>query len=122
MLRLIHVAFKRELIHYWPDAPSSQRWLGHPHLHEFRVKALLEVEHNDREVEFYALRDELAAEWDRLYGGKVDGFQRVLKLSCEHFAEEMLEFLRKNYPGRRAGVWVFECEEFGAYVGDRMCK
>jgi len=112
--RTVTVGFKYELLHCWPDAPESESWLRHPHLHEFRMVAEIEVEHNDREIEFFALRAEMEWERVRLFGTR--GNETKPNLSCEMMAESMVDFLRKNYPGRNIEVSVWEDDLLSATV------
>ena len=106
-IRIIFVTFQKEGIHKYPDAPEGVEFLKYPHRHMFHFKVELEVFHNDRDVEFILFKREL----ESLYSND------VLELdykSCEMIAEELGNYIIKNYPGRHLGVTVSEDDENGA--------
>lgn len=53
----IFVNFRMEGFHRWPAAPEHRSYLRHEHRHLFHVQVRLEVDHDDREIEFHDLLD-----------------------------------------------------------------
>ena len=107
----IWVTFQKEGIHCYPAAATDPKlkdvaFLGHPHRHMFHFKVYLEVFHDDRDVEFILLKREL----EGLYG---NGTLKLDYMSCEMIAEELLAYLKNQYPGRDATIIVSEDNENG---------
>ena len=49
----IWVTFQKEGIHKYPDAPDEVEFLRYPHRHIFKFKVQIDVEHDDRDIEFF---------------------------------------------------------------------
>lgn len=115
----IWVTFQKEGIHCYPAAATDEKlkdvsFLANPHRHMFHFKVYLEVFHDDRDVEFILLKRELEA----LYG---NGTLKLDFMSCEMIAEELLTYLKNQYPGRDATIVVSEDNENGCQlVYERM--
>ena len=107
--RNIFVTFEKEGIHCYPNAPAGVEFLRSPHRHIFRFSVTVSVTHNDRDIEFILFKREL----ENLYKG--DTLQIDSK-SCEMLAEELIEYIKKNYPGRNSTVEVSEDGENGAIL------
>lgn len=93
--------------HVWADAPPGRAYLGARHRHLFGVRVSMPVEHDDREVEFHDVLDQVAAEiglWDRKSLG-----------SCEMMARGLAGKLA-GYYGRSVTVSISEDDECGAEV------
>ena len=111
--RYIEVTFQKEGIHKYPAALSDPNlkdvsFLGHPHRHIFHFRVRVSVKHNDREIEFILFKRELQT----LYNGIYD----IDYKSCEMLAEELIEYVQMNYPGRTVEVSVSEDGENGAIL------
>ena len=106
MARFITVKFRQAGVHFWPDAPEGS-YLRYPHRHEFHFTVWLEVFHEDREVEFIALKEELQ---------EITGQFLKNAGSCEMVAVKVLDYLKLAYPGRGRRCWVEEDGENGAYL------
>ena len=117
--RLIWVTWQREGIHRYPAAETDPRlvdvkFLSNPHRHIFHFKVMIEVSHNDRDIEFILLKRELEGLYDN----------QTLQLdfkSCEMLAEDLVDYINQKYPGRDAIVTVSEDGENGAtlsYLAD----
>ena len=112
--RFVEVSFQREGIHRYPAAATDPKladvsFLGNPHRHIFHFYARVEVEHNDREIEFILLKREL----ENRYGNIVS----VDYKSCEMLAEDLIEYLNAAYgSNREKEVRVFEDNENGAVL------
>lgn len=93
--------------HYWPDAPEPRAYLRSSHRHEFHVEVCAAVEHDDRDIEFHDLKDEV----DRLLPRGDLGAQ-----SCEMVGRSLCEGLALTYGDRIAWAEVWEDGECGARV------
>lgn len=108
----ITVKFSREAVHYWAGAAlfPEVAFLQHPHRHVFHVSVQIEVQHDDREIEFFLFRREceglctIPRNWSPVAS------------SCEKFARELAEQVIVRYPGRRVSVSVSEDNENEATV------
>lgn len=115
--RTIFVTFQKEGIHKYPGADTDPKlatggwddvsFLGVPHRHMFHFRVEIDVEHNDRDIEFIQFK-----RWiERLYS------QETLQLdyqSCEMMAEALGEQISAKYPGRNFNITVSEDGENGA--------
>lgn len=113
ILRFIEVTFQKEGIHKYPAALTDPmlkdvEFLGHPHRHMFHFRVRVSVAHNDRDIEFILFKRELQT----LYNGIYD----IDYKSCEMLAEELIEYVAMNYPGRYIEVGVSEDGENGAVL------
>jgi len=112
----IWVTTRFSALHYWPKAPIEVSFLQHPHRHEFHVKVEAEVFHDDRELEFFIVKNWLnnvVSIWSNTGS---------YTMSCEQFATEILFQFSIRFPreksilGRRTLVTVSEDGENGATV------
>ena len=53
----IKIQTQFEAVHRYPAAPSGVRHLRYPHRHTFITTVTIEVKHEDRELEFYKVKD-----------------------------------------------------------------
>jgi len=74
-------------LHHWPNAPASHRYLAAEHRHLFHIRAWCPVSHLDRDVEFIALGEAIAA-WLRVQYG--DPMQ-LYTASCEMLARRLID-------------------------------
>lgn len=93
--------------HNWPDAPPQRAYLSYRHRHMFHYEVSMVVEHNERDVEFHDLMDEvqrlLLTEWGNW--------------SCEKIATRLRSQLAALYGDERdIVVAVSEDGEAGAVV------
>src|SRR6056300_2008689 len=95
----IKVSFQKEGIHCYPNAPEGVEFLKYPHRHIFHFYVTLEVNHNDRDVEFILFKRELEALFET-------GAMQADYKSCEMMAEEVLGYIETEYPGRIVQVEV----------------
>jgi hypothetical protein len=110
----ICVRFEKEGIHSYPAALTNPElkdvsFLGHPHRHIFKFRVAVEVNHNERDIEFILFKRELQGlfteeplQWDGL--------------SCEALAEDIVTYVREHYPNRCVEVEVSEDGENSATV------
>jgi len=112
--RWIEVTFQKEGIHKYPAALTDPKlkdveFLGYPHRHMFHFRVLIEVFHNDREIEFILFKREL----EGMYAG---GTMLIDFKSCEMLAEELVDVLKVRYSNRDIVIKVSEDNENGAIV------
>jgi hypothetical protein len=119
--RWIEVSFQREGIHKYPAALIDPNlatgdeydvsFLGHPHRHIFHFYVRIQVQHNDRDIEFIQFKRWL----ESLYSSN----QAVLQLdyqSCEMLAEALADKINRRYPDRDMEIRVYEDDENGAVL------
>jgi len=116
----IFITFQREGVHAFPRAGSDPRlatgswddvsFLQYPHRHIFHFTVKIQVEHNDREIEFIQFKRRC----ERLYS--VDNCLDLDNKSCEMIAEELIDQISKWYPGREIEVIVSEDGENGSIL------
>jgi hypothetical protein len=117
--KMIWVTFRKEGIHKYPAAltdPSlatgdeyDVSFLGYPHRHIFHFRVWINVEHNDRDIEFIQFKRWL----ESLYNNA------TLKLdykSCEMMSDELYEIIKQKYPGREVWIEVSEDGENGSFI------
>lgn len=115
--RTIFVTFQKEGIHKYPGADTDPKlatggwddvsFLGVPHRHIFHFRVEIDVQHNDRDIEFIQFKRWL----ERLYS--LETLQLDYK-SCEMMAEALGEQISAKYPGRNFNITVSEDGENGA--------
>ena len=115
--REIWVTFQKEGIHLYPAAKDDPAlatggwddvsFLGVAHRHIFHFRVAIEVQHNDRDIEFIQFKRWL----EGLYN---DGTLELNHRSCEMIAEELAATINNKYPGRAITITVAEDNENGA--------
>src|ERR1017187_9590129 len=96
--RFIRVTFQKEGIHNYPAALNDPaladvKFLGYDHRHVFQFKVIIEVNHNDRDLEFIQLKRYCTNLYD-------SGTLQLGRQSCEMMGESLLADLKKRHPGR----------------------
>jgi hypothetical protein len=112
--RSISVSFQREGIHRYPAAGTDPNladvsFLAFPHRHIFHFDAMIDVMHNDRDIEFIQFKRWL----ESMY---TDNVLDLDYKSCEMLAEELLRAINDRYPDRYISVEVSEDGENGAFL------
>lgn len=115
--RHIHVSFQLEGIHTYYDAPEEVSFLRNPHRHMFHFSVWLEVFHNERDIEFIMFKREL----EHLYTHGANYTLQLNNLSCENLAEELIDYIKLQYPNRNCIVEVSEDGENGAVLEYQHC-
>lgn len=105
---VIWVTTKFAAFHYWKDAPDQVAFLRSSHRHLFHVKAFWEVNHNDRDLEFFIQKEKL----EDYVRTNLEG--KTFAASCEMLAEKILNALGCCY------VDVSEDGENGAFVAAKQ--
>lgn len=112
----IFVTFRFAGLHQYVGAPEPVAYLKHPHRHVFHVRATIEVFHNDRELEFIMVKNDLQQAVKNMYPDNVVG-------SCEMIAHDIAAYIKKKHgtqsvsrEDRYVEVEVSEDGENGAVV------
>lgn len=103
-VRFIRVRGEYEAFHAYENAPDEVAFLKNRHRHIFKWEALIEVFHDDRELEFFMVKWALEQ--------KVIPYIKLQSNvgSCEQQAERILEGLVNLY-GAKRGYWVEVSED-----------
>ena len=112
--KYIYVKFAKEGIHCYPEAGTNKNledvsFLQYPHRHMFHFSVMIEVTHDNRDIEFIQLKRYC----EGLYN---DGVLQLNSKSCEMIATELADTLEKKYPGRDISVDVSEDDENGSII------
>lgn len=117
--RYITVPFQKEGMHYYPGAEKNPKlatgeWddvshLGNKHFHYFFFKVTIEVFENNRDIEFI----QFSRYCQKKYA---DGMLELDGKACEHIAEDLINEIKKDYPGRDIKVEVYEDNINGAIL------
>ena len=117
--RMIFVTFQREGIHKFPAALEDPKFatggaddvsfLGYPHRHIFHFRVQIEVQHQDREIEFIQFKRWL----EELYG---NGTLALDYKSCEMISDDLYVKISERFPGRKVIISVAEDNENGSYT------
>lgn len=73
-----------EAYHHWEDAPDQVHFLRNTHRHIFHVKVTLDVEHDDRDIEFIMLKHDIER-----YTKEVFHRANLDQSSCEMMAQAL---------------------------------
>jgi len=79
-------------VHRWADAPSGSV-LRNKHRHEFHIKAVADVDHNNRDIEFIQLKQDIISFLLSEYRSDCDGNLSDVDfggMSCENIAEVLI--------------------------------
>lgn len=97
MLKQIYISTSFEGIHKWKNAPKEVKFLRKNHRHIFNVKVWFEVSHNDRDLEFFIMKQKVNDIIHRIYDYYDWIWQcEILKVwSCEMIAQDILEELEE---------------------------
>ena len=78
--RIVWITTQKEMFHAYPMAPKGVEFLKSLHRHIFKFKVYIEVEHNDRDIEFILFK--------RFVNSVIDKMDTDLKIkSCEMISE-----------------------------------
>lgn len=103
-------------IHQWPDAPYDVEFLKHLHRHTFFVSLTVPVNSDDREIEFFILKQKLDTFIKHRYP-EVEGSVSIKFLknkSCEMIAEDIANNFIQYH--KAVDVEVSEDNENSAFV------
>lgn len=103
---MIFVTFEVLGIHCYPEAPEDVAYLRHPHRHIFKYKVGIEVEHDNRAVEFHQFK-----KWCLGWYGENNNNNNK---SCEMLARELATKIHHQYNPVKIEIEVWEDGECGA--------
>ena len=119
--KMIWVTFRKEGIHCYPAAATDPNlatgdeydvsFLANPHRHIFHFRVWINVQHDDRDIEFIQFKRWL----ESLYNGQGS----VLSLdhkSCEMMSEDLYQQISQKYPSREIWIEVSEDGENGSFI------
>lgn len=115
--RSIFVQTMFESVHAWEDAPEEHKLLRNPHRHMFHVNVVMNVSHNNRDIEFIDVKRKLDP---FLWSNYTEPVIRekdpiVFGESCETMAQVIGMWVFENYPKvNTVSVTVSEDGENGA--------
>lgn len=110
--RSIFVTDSFEALHFWKDAPESHKFLSYPHRHLFHVRVDLQVDHSDRQLEFFAVKEHV-----RDYCRMMEIHMKMpTTMSCEEMAGLLLSTLLDDLFLPVTSVTISEDGENGATV------
>lgn len=90
----LHVSVNCFGAHRWPRAPEHRAYLREPHAHNFEISGAFEVQHDDRQLEFHDLQEEISTALTELAGQEGTDPAHCTDfgtLSCEGIARWLLE-------------------------------
>lgn len=115
----IYVTFQKEGYHCFPEAATNPAFatgneydvshLAHKHMHYFFFKVWVEVNHNNRDIEFIQFRRWL----ESLYSSKA---LELNNKSCEMICEDLYAQISNRYPNQEVRIDVSEDNINGAYL------
>jgi hypothetical protein len=98
--------------HNWPTAPDSVAFLRSLHRHRFEVKVVFNVGHDDRDLEFFLVKQAV----NEIIGNSLlPELHRQRSLSCEQMAVLLLSLVKVRYL-TVVSVEISEDGENGAVV------
>ena len=105
-MRKLFITVKNQFddIHCYPNAPEEVNYLKNLHRHTFMLESKIEVFHEDRELEFYMVKDFIDSIIPELK-------QLVSAKSCENIAVFILNSLKNKYGSNR--YYEISCSEDG---------
>ena len=119
--KMIWVTFRKEGIHKYPAALTDPAlatgdeydvsFLGYPHRHIFHFRVWINVQHNDRDIEFIQFKRWL----ESLYNGQGSVLSLDYK-SCEMMSDDLHDVISKKYPGREIWIEISEDGENGSFI------
>ncbi len=110
-MKNIWVTFRKEGIHKYPAALEDPKledvsFLGYPHRHIFHFKVMIEVYHDDRDIEFIQFK--------RWLEGLYEGTLELDYKSCEMISDALATEIQNKYPNRKITIEVSEDGENGS--------
>ena len=119
--KMIWVTFRKEGIHKYPAALTEPNlatgdeydvsFLGYPHRHIFHFRVWINVQHDDRDIEFIQFKRWL----ESLYNGQGSVLSLDYK-SCEMMSEDLYQQISQKYPSREIWIEISEDGENGSFI------
>lgn len=107
-----------EALHRWEDAPDEVAFLRDNHRHEFHITVQVQQFHDDRDVEYIMLKNDLDHWLNNIWCAENTSKPYTLdEMSCEMIAKDIIEWLQEQFGDERQyKVEVTEDGENGALV------
>jgi len=105
--KYIWITTQQEFFHKYEHAPEEVAFLRNLHRHLLKLKVSIEVEKNDREIEFFMFKKFIE---DMVVCMSYDDEN----YSCEMFSDDLYDFIKSKYPGRDVKIEVSEDGENGS--------
>ena len=99
------------MVHFYRAAEDSTAFLKYPHRHLFKITTIVEVTHEDRDIEFFALQSFIQ--------GCLEAFKiekSSTDFSCETLAIIIKDFIISEYKDRFIEIEVSEDGENSAIL------
>ena len=119
--KMIWVTFRKEGIHKYPAALTEPNlatgdeydvsFLGYPHRHIFHFRVWINVQHDNRDIEFIQFKRWL----ESLYNGQGSVLSLDYK-SCEMMSEDLYQQISQKYPSREIWIEISEDGENGSFI------
>lgn len=110
MKRYIYITTQFEGIHRYENAPERVDFLRNYHRHLFKIRLQVQVEHNERDIEFIMFKQDVETYI------QVHFVNKQLDASCETIAEELIKYVQHEYYGKKVICEVSEDGENGAIL------
>lgn len=111
-MKLIFIKTQKEGLHRFPAASGEQEYLANLHRHMFGVCLKIQVYHDDRELEFIAVKQKVNQWMDEIFAADTEH-----TISCEQIAAELIKRTKTEYGSPRIIIAeVNEDNENGAIV------
>jgi hypothetical protein len=120
-VKMIWVTFRKEGVHKYPAALTDPNlatgdeydvsFLGYPHRHIFHFRVWINVQHDDRDIEFIQFKRWL----ESLYNGQGSVLSLDYK-SCEMMSEDLYQQISQKYPSREIWIEISEDGENGSFI------
>ena len=77
--------------HKWPEAPLSLSYLRQMHRHEFHVKLICKVTHDNRDIEFLTLKERLDSQLECRNWPDESSCEMMCKYIAEWFKDDVVQ-------------------------------
>lgn len=118
-IKTVQVSFKIPGLHCWPNAGiegnETNNFLQYPHRHSFHISVEVKVSHNERQIEFIQLQNEIEQMLSEKYWNVEKQLFDFGPMSCESIAEVILDWGVLEYP-TIFKISVSEDGEFAANI------
>ena len=106
----ITVKTQFEGIHFWDNAPDKVAFLRNPHRHIFKIEVTVGVNHDDRDIEFFILKNDIDIFLRQIgtqYHSEMCNLRNLGGKSCEMMATEIKDYVVRKYPSSIASITLF---------------
>lgn len=96
----INVRTQFEGLHCWLNAPEKVAFLRNLHRHIFKVEITVDVKHDDRDIEFFILKndvDKFLKEIGYIYHPDMCNLRNLGSMSCEMMAKDISKHIVSKY-------------------------